>query len=380
MNPNLNPKQSKRQRNPLSAMREQLEVEGEFNPVEELKRGVKGALKVATEVPQNLYNLATDPVGYAKGLMAKETPEHLGQLIGGGYGPGNVGGLAAMTRSVKGPSAVLPAIEREANLQAMQAKSAAPGDWYHGTSQNIRQFEPKQAGATFLSREPKFAEGFAEYSQDWMAKNAAKILTPEQLAKAKPKAIEAVKEAYKDTMPEHQETLINAINRYDPMYPDASSKYFNGEALDFLRTAYKDQLPSGPNIMKVHAAVEKPWDYANPEHLDAVAAELNKKTDSYGKPLGDKMKPWLKTGEWPEVEKPVVQDAIRALGFDAFYTREGSVKNLGVYDPAKIKSAYGNEGTYDTTNPDINKKDGGSVQLSRYSKQHIAKQYAESKR
>jgi hypothetical protein len=131
--------------------------------------------------------------------------------------------------------------------------------------------------------------------------------------------------------------------------------------------------------MKVQTAVENPWDYANPEHLDAVAMELNKRTDSYGQPLGNKMKPWLKTGQWPEVEKPEVQDAIRALGYDAFYTREGSVKNLGVYDPAKIKSAYGNEGTYDISNPDITKKDGGSVKLSRYSKQHIAMQHSSRK-
>jgi hypothetical protein len=363
----------------LAELREEFDTGEEWHPVEELKKNVKGALKVAAEVPQNLYNLATNPSSYLKELMARQTPERLGQVISGGFGPGNIGGLAGTIRPVKG-SKVLPAAEREANLQAMQAKSAAPGDWFHGTSRDITQFKPKQAGATFLTRDPKFAEGFAEYSNDWMAKNAKDILTPEQLAAAKPKAIAEVKEAYLDTMPEHQEILINAIKNYDPMYPDASSKYFSGEALDFLHKAYKEQLPSGPNILKVHAAVENPWDYANPEHLDAVAAELNKRTDSYGQPLGNKMKPWLKTGQWPEVERPEVQDAIRALGHDAFYTKEGSVKNLGVYDPAKIKSAYGNEGTYDLTNPEINKKAGGSVKLPRYSKQHRARQYAAEKR
>ena len=389
MDTSLRPKQAKRKA-PLQFLKDSLGPEEEFAPIETLKSNLTAIGKGAAKIPENLYDLFTDPTGYTKKMIEGMTTEQLGQAITGGFGPNNVGGFAGSMRAVKGsgtpkPSPytqeVLPAAERAANLEKMQAKSAAPGDWYHGTSRDIKQFKPKQAGATFITRDPKFAEGFAEYSQDWMAKNARELLTPEQLQAAKAKAIEAVKETYLDTMPDHQKMLIAAIKKHDPFYENPSSKYFDGEALDFLNTAYKDQLPSAPNILKVHTSVENPWDYANPEHLDAVAAELNKQTDSWGQPLGTKMKPWLKSGSWPEVEKPVVQDAIRALGHDSFYTQEGSVKNLGVYDPANIKSAYGNEGTYDTTNPEINKKDGGTVKkISRYSKQHIARDYASRKK
>jgi hypothetical protein len=41
------------------------------------------------------------------------------------------------------------------------------------------------------------------------------------------------------------------------------------------------------------------------------------------------------------------------LGFDGFYVKEGGVKNLAVYDPTQLKSATGNIGTYDGSNPDI---------------------------
>ena len=42
---------------------------------------------------------------------------------------------------------------------------------------------------------------------------------------------------------------------------------------------------------------------------------------------------------------------------------ENNVKNLAVYHPSQIKSAIGNRGTYDPTDPDITKKRGGKVTL-----------------
>jgi hypothetical protein len=47
------------------------------------------------------------------------------------------------------------------------------------------------------------------------------------------------------------------------------------------------------------------------------------------------------------------------MGHDSFYTYELGHKNLGIYDPRKIKSAIGNRGTYDTNEHDITKSKGG---------------------
>ena len=47
------------------------------------------------------------------------------------------------------------------------------------------------------------------------------------------------------------------------------------------------------------------------------------------------------------------------------------MKNLGVYDPKKIKSAIGNRGTYDTTKADITKAKGGSIKPIGYTKEKV---------
>lgn len=246
---------------------------------------------------------------------------------------------------------VLPAAEREANLQAMQAESAAPGDWYHGTSRDIKEFKPQQADATFFSKDPNFVEDYAFNSNAWMGENVREFLTPEQIAAAKPKAVQLMKNRYGRENRPHQERLEAEIQ----------GESAAGEALDYLNEAYKDMLPSGPNIMKVKLGVKNPWDYENPAHVEALLDEIN------GDPRFMNLTPeQLSKGSWERIEGPGLQEAIRSLGHDAFYINEGGVKNIGVYDPAKIKSAIGNVGTYDLKNPEINKKAGGSV--SRYSR------------
>jgi hypothetical protein len=62
---------------------------------------------------------------------------------------------------------------------------------------------------------------------------------------------------------------------------------------------------------------------------------------------------------WPLFENHNVQEAIQDMGHDSFYIRERGTKNLGVYDPRRIKSAIGNRGTYDINERDITKANGG---------------------
>jgi len=379
MDTSLRPKQAKRKA-PLEFLKDSLGPEEEFAPIETLKSNLSAIGKGAAKLPQNLYDLAVDPVGYTKKMMESMTSDQLGQAIMGGFGPNNVGGFAGSMRAVKSsgtpkPSPytqeVLPAAERAANLEKMQAESAAPGDWFHGTSRDIKQFEPKQAGATFLTRDPGFADDFAHNSNAWMGENIEKFLTPKQLEAGKTKAIQLMKKSYGTQNKPHQKNIEAEI-----MNNGKGGVHASGEAQDFLTEAYKDSLPSGPNIMKVQTSVKNPWDYQNPKHVEALLDELN------GDPRAMNLTAeQLSKGEWGRIEGPGTQQAIKNLGHDSFYVDELGTKNLGVYDPAQIKSAYGNTGTYDTTNPDLNKKDGGTVKkISRYSKQHIARDYASRKK
>jgi hypothetical protein len=158
---------------------------------------------------------------------------------------------------------------------------------YHGTSQDIRAFKPKQANSVFVTESPETAHFFAKNSAD--SKHAG----------------------------------------------------------------------DGQNIMPVHVQVSNPFDYNNLEHMKALRdyEKANRYTDrSISNYIGA-----ANRGDWESIESKKMQNALKHLGHDAFYVMENGRKNLGIHDPRKIKSAIGNRGTYDTSNPDINMSKGGAV-------------------
>jgi len=289
-----------------------------------------------------------------------------GKDFKGGYpDPAPVSKKAKQLQASPYTQEVLPAAEREKNLKNFLEPSVEKEPWYHGTGDDIHAFDleratekPKQAKAIFVAQKPPFAESFANDAPAFMAQNADRYLTPEQ----KQKALENAKQYFTDTygkeMPEHAEAMIKSLESGNP----------TGEAQDELFKGYKDFLPSSSNMMKLHVQVKNPFDAAVPEHVE--------KLRSVNPDL-----PLDKLHQIETLETPEVQKAIQDANFDAFYTNEGGSRNLGIYDPAKLKSVHGNRGTYDTDYPELTKKDGGSVsryrrpvKLSRYSKQHRASQ------
>jgi len=117
----------------------------------------------------------------------------------------------------------------------------------------------------------------------------------------------------------------------------------------------------GGNIMPVHVNVTNPFDYENPQHIEELKNRLTESigpsyAKNYGKRVGE--------GSWSYIEHPQIQNTIKDMGHDSYYVSEGGVKNLGVYDPRQIKSATGNQGTYDPTVPDITKAEGGLMHLA----------------
>lgn len=154
--------------------------------------------------------------------------------------------------------------------------------------------------------------------------------------------------------------------------PEFSGKYSGGE--------YEMSDPFGqlaPTTYPVHVQVKSPFDFENKDHRAAVKDMYKEmypivKTEGYV-PSSESMRlhdfnkkvDELETRQsnWPVIESSYFQDILKALGHDSFYVSENGAKNLGDYDPKRIKSAIGNEGTYDITNPDINKKKGGAVNL-----------------
>jgi hypothetical protein len=61
-----------------------------------------------------------------------------------------------------------------------------------------------------------------------------------------------------------------------------------------------------------------------------------------------------------------VQNRAQAAGYDGLVQyRDGSPSEVVVYNPNAIKSAIGNQGTYDIYNPELSKASGGAVMMSK---------------
>jgi hypothetical protein len=55
---------------------------------------------------------------------------------------------------------------------------------YHGTARDITEFKPKQAGAIFVTEDPRFAEDFSYMSEMWMIDHADQFLSEQEIKKA----------------------------------------------------------------------------------------------------------------------------------------------------------------------------------------------------
>jgi hypothetical protein len=126
---------------------------------------------------------------------------------------------------------------------------------------------------------------------------------------------------------------------------------------------------NGENILPVYVQASNPFDFENKNHIKNLENLLDSRKFFY-KPVKEMM-PRIKRGHWEALEFPSTMNAIKELGHDSMHVleadREGEpVKNLAIFNPNKIKSAIGNQGTYDTTNPDITKKRGGLIHAKRH--------------
>ncbi len=132
---------------------------------------------------------------------------------------------------------------------------------------------------------------------------------------------------------------------------------------------------SPSRVYPVYVQVKKPFDFENAKHVDELATEVsaairknrNKKDLAWwmrsgGKAVSkDDLRKLLETGSWGFIEDPIVLESAKKLGFDGMYMLEAGTKNLGIFDPKKIKSATGNEGSFNVRDPDIRKAHGGIV-------------------
>ena len=129
---------------------------------------------------------------------------------------------------------------------------------------------------------------------------------------------------------------------------------------------------------------ETPFDYENGDHATMVADKIisdQKLTqDSSSVRLG-KSSPTVKNfrkeiagGLWSMIEDPVVQSALKSLGFDSFYVQEQGNKNLAVFGADQVKSITGNIGDFSRESKDMR----FSLKKVRYSDGRFDKLWNES--
>jgi hypothetical protein len=176
--------------------------------------------------------------------------------------------------------------------------------------------------------------------------------------------------------------LLGKAGQLSPAVPETM---YHGTASDIQafrpgNTVYVSPSPKfaesyagtqSPNIMPLRANVANPFNYES-------AADIQKLAESYKKLHGEDLfskktissaagemklsqldknpiSQRLKSGDWTIIEDKKVQEAIKKAGFDAFYIEEGGVKNLGVYDPTKLKSVFSSNGLLGTETKKVKK-------------------------
>ena len=110
---------------------------------------------------------------------------------------------------------------------------------------------------------------------------------------------------------------------------------------------------AGANVMPVHLSMKNPYVLNVPEY-DSGALNMDKELDKLGAPK-------RKGFTW---RLPSEQTAfLKSKGYDGvIMMRDGVPHEYIAHDPNQIKSAIGNQGTYNLNDNDITKADGGDVE------------------
>lgn len=115
---------------------------------------------------------------------------------------------------------------------------------------------------------------------------------------------------------------------------------------------------ASPYVAPLYVRAQNPFDFTNKAHIAQMERELPKIL-SRSSPSREPMTrseikdaiAAIRRGDWGAIEDVAENtDYFERAGFDSLYVNEGGVKNLAVFDPTQIKSAIGNEGTFDPAN------------------------------
>ena len=240
---------------------------------------------------------------------------------------------------------------KQASMAGLGLLASNPQEYLTGRAEQLRDFtraqeaglpaERAQLRGLLVSPEQQAAQQYANQQLQDLVLGFTGNVKPTGLLSKAGQQLPAVPE----TMYHGTASDIQAFRPGNTVYVSPSPKF----AESYAGT-------QSPNIMPLRADVTKPFNYESAADIQKLAETYKKLhgEDLFSKKTisssGGEMKlsqldknpisQRLKSGDWTIIEDKKVQEAIKKAGFDAFYIEEGGVKNLGVYDPTKLKSVF----------------------------------------
>ena len=164
------------------------------------------------------------------------------------------------------------------------------------------------------------------------------------------------------------------IKKFEPSH---RGMHFATPSKDFANDyAYSgtSQVVAPGAVYPVHVHAKRPFDYENEAHRENLIDKMWPRQENQSDfDVRQDMRRRLQSGDWGYMERPDVIEAAKKLDHDAMFMKEGGAKNIGVFNPEQFKSATGNQGTYDMSDPDITKSRGGKVSIEQMKAELSAK-------
>lgn len=238
--------------------------------------------------------------------------------------------------------------------------------FYHATTGDFFEFRD---GAVYLSETAEESKKWGRLAEDRLREQIYKALNKAEKLPVFQQAVNKAVEAGKITEAEGVE-FMRDVKRSVPDF----GKY------DAIKSEMDDALlalsPNRMKIMPLYARAMTPFDFRNKEHVERVVdyitrrQEFDRSVGEVAKEINEKiggapttntenilrgLKGLLVQGYEKTITDPMVQHAIRRLGFDGYAVRRNrqSPISYAVYQPKQLKSITGNDGQFSLETKDV---------------------------